>query len=94
MFKLRRASSFFNKSKNCFNCPWAPTKLVPLSEYMHAGLPLRAENRLSAAMNALDVRSLTSSMWIALVAKHTKIDTYALLSFALRLLSRKISGPA
>jgi len=51
-------------------CLWA--KVVPLSEYMSAGLPLREMNRLKAAIKTSDVRSLTKSRRIAFVAKHKK----------------------
>uniref|UniRef100_A0A8D8FFK7 (northern house mosquito) hypothetical protein n=1 Tax=Culex pipiens TaxID=7175 RepID=A0A8D8FFK7_CULPI len=67
-------------SRNCWSRNWlsssfssfsAPVKLVALSQYRLRGRPLRATNRLSAAMNPSVLRSLTSSMCVAFVAIHT-----------------------
>ena len=47
----------------------APTKLVPLSERIVEGQPLLSVNLESAARNASEVRSDTSSMCTALVVQ-------------------------
>ena len=47
----------------------APTKLVPLSEWMALGRPRLEMNLFKAAMKASVVRSLTISICTALVAK-------------------------
>uniref|UniRef100_A0A8D7ZXE7 (northern house mosquito) hypothetical protein n=1 Tax=Culex pipiens TaxID=7175 RepID=A0A8D7ZXE7_CULPI len=76
---------------SCWMCSWcfaclrlcrrslrsffAPTKFVPLSEYMSAGFPRRATNRRSAWRNLAVDRSETSSKWTALVPKQTNTAT-------------------
>ena len=44
-------------------------KFVPLSLMMRSGFPRRAINRRKQAINASVVRSVTSSMWTALIDK-------------------------
>jgi len=47
-------------------------KVIPLSEYMCAGLLQREMNRLKAAIKASDVMSLTNSKWTAFVGEAHK----------------------
>lgn len=47
---------------------FAPKKLVPLPEYIFSSQPLWAKNFLKAAINASDVKSVTTSKCTALVA--------------------------
>ena len=54
----------------CISC-LAPKKLLPLSEWMWAGVPRLAQNRRRAAKNSSVLRSTQSSKWIALVEKQT-----------------------
>jgi hypothetical protein len=61
----------WNRFHSSFSAWRAPLKLVALSLKMICHLPLLEINLRSAAKNALVVRSLTSSMLMALVAKHT-----------------------
>ena len=68
-------SSDRRRLRSSFNSLLAPTKLVPLSERIVAKYPRRAMNRQRVARNASDVRSLTNSMWAALVARHTNMAT-------------------
>lgn len=52
---------------------FAPVKYVPLSLLITAHFPRWEKKRFKAATNDALVRSLTISMWIALVVKHTKM---------------------
>ena len=54
----------------------APTKLVPLSERVVEGQPLLSVNQESAARNASEVRSDTSSMCTALEVQQINKQAY------------------
>lgn len=73
----------------------APTKLVPLSEYILDGRPLLAVNLRSDAMNASVVNAVTSSICMAFVTKQINSATYAFSVILLRLVpTRTVKGPA
>lgn len=61
----------FIMCRNSVSSLFAPTKLVPLSEYIVSGRLLWPINLLKAAINASDVRSVTASYCKAFVAKQT-----------------------
>jgi hypothetical protein len=61
----------WNRSHSSFSAWLAPLKLVALSLKMFWHVPLLEINLRSAAKNALVAKLLTSSMCMALVAKHT-----------------------
>lgn len=50
-------------------------EMVPPSLYMSMTLPFLQLNRSNAALNAMELISVTSSMCTALVTKHTKMQT-------------------
>lgn len=60
---------FFDIFNNNARSLFALTKLVALSEYRVSGFALRAQNRLRAEIKPSDDKSLTNSIWIALVVK-------------------------
>ncbi|KAK0073235.1 hypothetical protein PV325_010048 [Microctonus aethiopoides] len=65
-----------------FRSASAPIKLVPQSEWIIAGKPLREENRLKAAMNVSVEHPVTASRWTADVVKHTNMQIHPLSVFA------------
>lgn len=71
MVSLMTAPSCIKNSHSSFNSLFAPIKLDPLFEYICAGFPRLAENRLNAAINDSVVISETSSKCTALTAKQT-----------------------
>ena len=77
-------SSDCNRVRSSCSSRLAPTKLVPLSARMVAQCPRREMNRRRAARKASVVRSLTSSMWTAFVAKQTNMAAYILILRRLR----------
>jgi len=75
LFTRSLCSSELNNAYTSFNWLFAPTKLVPLSEYILSGKPRLAMNRHNAARNPSDDRSLTTSRCTALIVKHTNTHT-------------------
>ena len=78
---MKLAAEFFLSlpriSRNAIISFRAPMKLVALSLYIHAGFPRRAMNRFKADTQDGVDREDTSSMWTALVVKHTSNAMYA-----------------
>lgn len=70
LFNFCWCGSDKNRARSSFNRRSAPTKLVPLSEWIILLKPRLAQNLRKATKNALVLRSLTNSMWTALKKKH------------------------
>ena len=72
------------KLANSANSLLAPTKFLPWSLHKTTGLPRLETNLRRHAMKASVVRSETSSRWTAFTDNETKMQTYALTTFGLR----------
>ena len=84
-----------NWSLSFFMISAAPTKFVPLSEYIHDGLPRLPTKRENAARNDWVDKSLVASKCMAFVAKQTKTQTYPLvIRQALPVKFFMLNGPA